>query len=281
MLARRIIHKESTNSPFLSGDSFAGLADYVPFGLEGQGDFEPEKALASEIFFVQADRLEDFEELGDQIGLQPLVVMTGNSDRNFQAARQNPLNCSLWLAQNNAMPLREGLGILPIGLENKRLGRLGLEHHYRRKISSDAKNSILVPPMRSTNPIRALVSREALALGDPFTVLRRYRQAPFYFRIARRFRFILCLEGNGFENHRIWESLYIGSFPVLLRTSWSSNLETLGLPLLIVDSLHDINQELLDNFVELHSKYDPVSERALWIPFWTEKITSMAKGGSS
>lgn len=274
MLVRRVIYKHSTNSPFLSGDSLASLVDHVAFGLDGKGDFEADKARKAKTFFVQADRLEDFETVGKEIGLKPWVVLTGNSDRNFETARENPLNCSLWLAQNNAMPLREGLGILPIGLENKRLGRLGLEKHYRRKLNPNAETKVLVPPMRSTNPVRAIASREALALGEPFRVFRRYTQPPTYFSNVRKFRFVLCLEGNGFENHRIWESLYIGAFPVLLRTPWSTNLETLGLPLLLVDSLQDISQELLDRFVSEHVNFDPITEKKLWLPFWRELISS-------
>lgn len=280
MFARRLMYRSATNSPYLSGDSFASLVDFVPFGVDGNRNFSPDQAVGSRTFFVQADRLEEFETLGYQAGLRPSVVVTGNSDRNFETARPNPLGCDLWLAQNNAMPLAEGQGILPIGLENKRLGRLGLEKHYRRQISSHAENRVLVPPMRSTNPVRATVTKQAISLGDPFVFMKRYRQAPSYFRMVRQFRFLLCLEGNGFENHRVWEALYLGVFPVLLRTPWSTNLETLGLPLLIVERLQDIGQNTLDDFLTKHANFDPASEERLWVPFWNEVINSRVNADS-
>jgi hypothetical protein len=82
------------------------------------------------------------------------------------------------------------------------------------------------------------------------------------------------LEGNGFENHRIWEALYRGSIPILLRTNWSESLREYGFPLLYVDSIDDINQELLVDFGRKHANFDPTSLDALWVPFWKKIIHS-------
>ena len=269
---RRIFYRKTTNSPFISGDSFAEIVDYAPFGFDGQSRPDEKELLKARSLFIPADLLDELEQVGDRLNIRPKVVITGNSDRNFVTARRNPFDCDLWLCQNNAMPPREGLMPLPIGLENKRLGRLGLEKWYKFKKDASRKRIVLVPPMRPTNPKRGKAIREALAQGEPFWVERRYLSASSYFKLLRGFQFALCLEGNGFENCRIWECLYLGIFPVVMRSPFSENLSGLRLPILLVDSLQQVNSELLNNFAEMNCDYDPRSVDQLWIPYWKNMI---------
>lgn len=269
---RRFAYRNTTNSPFLSGDSFAQLADYAAFGLTGREPFDAKAAKRAATFFVQSEKLEEFEKIGLNLGLTANVIITGNSDRNFEQPRPNPLSCNLWLCQNNAMPSRSGLASLPIGLENKRLGRLGLEKWYVNTDPKDRAWRLLVPPMRPTNPIRARVLQEVSSLGKTFQLCTQYLHAADYFELLKKYRFVLCLEGNGFDTHRIWESLYLGVFPVVLSTNWSRNLTDLALPILVVDEIREITPKLLRRFWHSYADFDAKVTPQLWMPFWEQLI---------
>ena len=53
-----------------------------------------------------------------------------------------------------------------------------------------------------------------------------------------RFVFVLCPWGNGFDTHRIWETLYSGSIPVIKKHKTFEYLE--GLPALFIDNYEDL-----------------------------------------
>ena len=90
--------------------------------------------------------------------------------------------------------------------------------------------------------------------------------------MTRDFRFVLCCEGNGFENHRIWETLYQGSFPVMFNSPWSNSLRYLQLPILYIDSLDEINAKFLRDFLDKHLEFRPDELETLWIPYWRKVI---------
>ena len=57
-------------------------------------------------------------------------------------------------------------------------------------------------------------------------------------------KFIFCPEGNGVDTHRIWESLYMGSIPIVIYKD-THHLFT-DLPILFINSWNEINYEFLE-----------------------------------
>jgi len=198
--------------------------------------------------------------------------VTGNSDQNFLDSVELPSSVTLWLCQNNGNPKEEKTRTLPIGIENLRLGRAGLRKYFKPHRSSAPLNRVLVPPMSPTNPERFTVVFEALKRPDIFDVHQRLIDENEYFSLTRDFRFVMCCEGNGYENHRIWETLYQGSFPILINSTWSKSLQYLGLPIMYIDSLDEIRAETLQDFARKNSGFSPESAECLWTPFWEKVI---------
>jgi hypothetical protein len=174
----------------------------------------------------------------------------------------------MWFCQNSAISDNKRIFTLPIGLEDISLGRAGRPKFFgesqRRKHKT---NRVFVPPMSPTNSIRrptVLKCRNSAV----FDVYPKFMGEKEYFSISSQYAFVLCLEGNGFENHRIWESLYQGSFPVVLSTPWSKSLQYLGLPILYVDSIEELDYAKLESFRSKHSTWNPLNAQTLWAPFW-------------
>ena len=269
---RKLRYRRSTNAPFLSGDSFAEACDYRVFGWTGQDRFEPRRALSAESVFVQADRLEEYLSKAQELGTIPKVLVTGNSDRDFSKNLPLPSGVNLWLCQNNSV-LSESVKTLPIGLENIRLGRSGLPKWFPYSSNSNQKKvKVFVPPMSDTNPIRRPSVEYALKKPTVFDVLTDYLPSDKYFSIVREYKFVLCLEGNGFENHRTWETLYLDSFPILLESPFSRTLLDLDVPILVVPSLDSVTLELLNSFLVRHRDFSARATPQLWIPHWTNLI---------
>lgn len=67
-----------------------------------------------------------------------------------------------------------------------------------------------------------------------------------YLKNLQEFAFVLCPWGNGVDNHRIWETLYAGSIPVVKYHQTFSHLESL--PIYFVNNYREINKENLTSW---------------------------------
>jgi len=83
-------------------------------------------------------------------------------------------------------------------------------------------------------------------------------------------KFILCPDGNGMDTHRIWESLYLGSYPIVQRHYFTEEFSK-HVPLLIVDNIRDVNEELLNRKYE-EFKNRKWNWRYLKISYWKKLI---------
>lgn len=267
----QLVHKKSQYKSHLSSDSFAKLADYHVFGRTGNESLERKIAFHSRVVFVNSDR---FDQLDFNLFPNLKVVMAGNSDHNFYHKPKVPNNIELLLLQNCAVADKI-IKTLPIGLENKRTGRYSSLRYFSQSISKEVLNpKILVPPMSDTNLIRRVVIKEAEKFPEIFEVKTQYLHEREYFNSIKKYQFLLCLEGNGFENHRIWESLYLGIFPVMLKSDWSLSLDYLRLPILLVDEISEITREMLQKFWQTNLDFKPEFKPELWMGYWEDLIES-------
>lgn len=264
----RLVNK--TNAPFLSGDGFSSLVDYYAYGSSGTRVIDLSALRNAESIFVNSNLLEQLlEEHFPEIRAN--VIVTGNSDKNWDSKPKLPPSVSLWLAQNSSI-VDPRVATLPLGLENLRHGRSGLKSNFAAYRGARNEGRVLVPPYLNTNDLRPKIVERALERPEIFKVLTKYLPPEDYFSMTREYRFVLCLMGNGYEDHRIWETLYQGNFPVMLASPWQQTLQYLDLPILTVRSIDDISPKLLEGFLSLHSGFVPESKACLWLPFWEKLI---------
>jgi hypothetical protein len=66
-------------------------------------------------------------------------------------------------------------------------------------------------------------------------------------------KFCLCPRGNGIDTCRLWESLYMGTIPIVIYNITHKNL--LDLPILFINDWTDITEDFLNKkYEEIHSK---------------------------
>jgi len=84
------------------------------------------------------------------------------------------------------------------------------------------------------------------------TTLQKRITAWEYSRLSQQYAFIACPRGNGIDTHRLWETLYRGSIPVVKRSAWTEMIEELGLPIVQLDSWEEIHQLNLEEEFSKH-----------------------------
>jgi len=86
--------------------------------------------------------------------------------------------------------------------------------------------------------------------------------------------FIMCPEGNGLDSYRIWESLYLGSIPIVHRDHWSAWME--DLPIMLCDHIGIPPDGELVNFKNGITD-DMFNSPILDFDFWTKHIAESRK----
>lgn len=268
---RRIIYRFRDNYPFLSQKTLSKITDYKVRISRNQLRVNARKVRRAKSIYVRSDFLQEFlSTWGSHISAN--VLVSGGSDANFDESINLPPSIKLALIQNCSLKSHEVIRTLPIGLEDLHLGRSGLKKYHKHSYSVITENKVWVPPMSNTNSIRRPTIIECMTKPQIFDVSIGLMHEDEYYSMCKKYRFILCLEGNGHENHRIWEALYQGSFPILLRTRWSESLEYLDLPILIVDSIDEVNIKLLNDFSLNNQDFRAVGKDNLWVSYWEKMV---------
>ena len=90
-----------------------------------------------------------------------------------------------------------------------------------------------------------------------------------FLRDIKSHSFVLCPRGNGVDTHRLWETLYMGSIPILKRDIAFKEFE--DLPICFINDWNDVNEEFLLNERNriLNNTYNLDKLR---IDYWINKI---------
>jgi hypothetical protein len=274
---QRALNWRRNSSPYLSGDAFADLCDFVykPPRFRSLARQSISLKNADSIFVRGVDFFEFLEEHSSE--LLNKIVLAGNSDFEFNEKIDAHFlkSNNKFLLQNSFISDAENVYTLPIGIENLRWGLNGRKHLFRNIPWEKREDKILFGPFGNTHPLRNEVARKFRSKEGQWGVIESYVEPKKYAKIASNFRYIACVRGNGIDTHRLWESLYRGSVPILMRDKWSESLLSLEIPMLLVDSW-DPN-EILDIVKSNKSfqGFDPGKIDPLWMPYWERKVTNL------
>ena len=251
------MRRNSTSLPYLSGDGFAALV----------------AANSQQIFFCKS---EDVEENLERLGSlsNSFVLLAGNSDRDF--VKDDfclPHNLNRLYLQNSHISQNHLIRTLPIGVENLRHSMNGVPELLRSElVFSEKANKVLVGPFGNTHPQR----EELLGLSSSSSVVivKDRLKIKSFAKFASGFKYVACPRGNGIDTHRVWETLYRGSLPIVLHNEWSRSLEYLGLPIIKVNSW---SEDDLLSVVEKYSNFLPLPPSGLdflWAENWKKLFLS-------
>lgn len=246
-----------SSEPFISGDTFRKMANHVFDETKG---FNPKMVRDGDIIFLKADMIETFFKFFHQKIESRYVLLSHNSDFSFNLENQEYLDDKVihWFAQNINFEADEKISLLPIGLENRRYLKNGLIYHFNKYKNSEKKHLVLLSFNEKTN-ISRLKVKEALK-NNKLITSQMFKNSDSYKKTLSESMYNLCPPGNGLDTHRFWESLLLNTLPIVVRSSFTSNLEKLNIPALYLDKWTDLNEyketELKSLYMEKINKID-------------------------
>jgi hypothetical protein len=265
---KKIIYSNSTNSPYISGDTFLELCD---INIKNMGSRNLNSIKKANTIFCESHCFEEFlEEYGSVVTAK--IMFVGNSDKEFHDIKFRwPRSVKKMFIQNSYISDSKRIFTLPIGLENKALGSNGIGK-YRNIPYEFTDNRVLLGPFGNTHLVRQLVNREFYAFSEMSEIyyLRKRLRRRAYRKLLRNYNLIACPRGNGVDTHRLWESIYYGRYPVIAEDVWAKSLDYLKIPKIEISSwsaaeikkLTTINYEL----------FNPNKIQSIWEPYWVKII---------
>jgi len=195
-----------------------------------------------------------------------------------QGVNEMPPSILKWYA-NNATTISPRVQGIPIGLPpltaqfNPQDGTTALEkRQWVERLQAkekDIDNLVYVNHSNHTNPtlrsdVYSLFSRVPWATCKGGSTRIPY---PEYIEDTHSHKYVVCPEGAGIDCHRVWESLYLGTTPIVKRSIAMSYFEEL--PIIFVDTFEEVNPKFLE---EESQKIYNKSLEMLDMSYWADMI---------
>ena len=189
-----------------------------------------------------------------------LTLVTHQSDRMIDKHTFNkkPRCIKKWYALNTDYS-NDNLIPLPLGVAN--------EYSYKKNIIKDQlpkelkledykknENLVYINFTESTNYKERSWIKEYFSNSAWATVEDSELSIKEYIDKIKKSTFVICPWGNGVDSHRIWETLSLGSIPIVKKHLTFKNLSEL--PILFVNDFKEINEKMLINYLSELEKGD-------------------------
>ncbi len=236
------------------------------------------------IFFCKTDYIRKDFELIKKLN-NDVVFVTGNSDYSINDALVNdaPKNIKKWFCQNRNSD-NDLLESIPIGLENyipcsrenhgyvwpHALGKPKVLDDYKNKKITNFSNLIYANFSAHTNRLHRNQIKKHISNLNFITWEEGLAYPRFVLNLLDH-QSTLCPDGNGFDTHRLYESLHLNRVGITFNSNQFKYLHH-KFPVLLIEDINELSdeKEMTKRIKEINNtKYDL---NCLDVNYWINKI---------
>lgn len=264
---------EQSRDEYISGDAFKRCSQHV---LDQTSNFKPEAVRCGDIIFVQLDYLERFFAHYHPAISTRYILISHNHDVSapgiFKPYLEDP-RLYAWFTQNMDT-CHPKLYPIPIGLIN--LSHSFASGYYQILDTVRAQEPLSKQRLCYGNFNVSTNKQErgqvaALLWGCSWICWEKPVGYRAYLRHLAQSCFVLSPAGGGLDCYRTWETLIMGSFPVV-RSSFLDSLYE-GLPVLIVKQWEEVTCAFLEHkYTEMH--HNTYTYEKLFFHYWEVLVRS-------
>ena len=239
--------------PFVSGDSFRKKCNHI---FDEIKKCDPTKINNNDFVFVKSDLLKDFfNDVHPRIK-NKYNLISHNSDEAINGTYGRYLDDKIlnWYAQNVEEKFDPRVKIIPIGLENRWHLKNGRIKNFIDISNNLPKKNILIHASFSKNTHKSRPEiLNKIKLIENVTI-NEAKKNKDYLNVLASSYFNICPRGNGIDTHRIWESLIFETIPIVENNSFTAQLDSLGIPVLILESWDVLGEYSKEDLLEIYFK---------------------------
>lgn len=205
-------------------------------------------------YFIKTDYINHFLNT-NYIPNKPFILITHNSDYGIDSSYSKYLEYEhliKWYAQNVSYQ-HDKLIPIPIGIANKQWPH-GNTDTIRSVIDKNyTKNQLIYANFN----IKTNINQRTHCLNNIDNSYYEYNISfDLYLEKLAKSYFSVCPMGNGIDSHRIWESLYLNTIPIVEKTIHIEYLKNqFNLPIIMLDDWKQfkdlqLNTDLYSNLIK-------------------------------
>ena len=234
------------------------------------------------VIFTSVQLIEELFKLlnkNEEFNNIKIVCSQGDEDFSSKLIIKKP-KCVSKVYSINISTKDNSLIPIPIGLSNNYSPKNLIDKDFKTTNTSDFFNSkenfLYINFQENTNRLardtiyKFFNSKEWAKVDLPNLSLNEYK------RNLENSSFVLCPWGNGFDTHRVWESLYSGAIPITINHITYGYLE--DLPVIFVDNFENLSKQFLEESIQNLSKNEYNFEK-LYMDYWIKEIRGKEKVG--
>lgn len=261
--------------PFISGDSFRKIANHV---WENENkEINLLDLTDGDVIFCETELLKELEESVLGKLNNRIVLILGNSDHSNGPSIESIMKfkCITYVFAQNLEKHIEGVEVLPIGLENAWRSNHGRVRKFKSGMNLDSPRiSRIMWSFNVGNNVASRLSAKNFLTNSKVADFMGDLSAKRHRNALKRYKFVAAPPGNGLDTHRMWEAIYMGCIPIVIRTHMTMRFSELGLPVLTVDSFEEVCR-LTEN--DLNLIYQDLLPRfkseVIWAQYWIDQIS--------
>jgi len=257
----------------ISGKGFSNYCDLVFCRRYIHNfDYNPTNLKENALVFLNLDNFDEFVNILKKYNPKnKFILITHNSDISFTENHFNKIEIYInkIYAINNVYN-HPYVNTIPIGFIDKELSRIESIKNER----NNEKNILIYMNFNiNTNPIKRQRCYNILKNKKWITKESNISKTEFYNKISKS-KYIISPEGTGIDCHRIYESIYLNSIPILENNAMDSFYK--DLPVMIVKDWGEITKEYLENnydkYLNKLNKWKIDNPDWLYPNFWIKEI---------
>jgi hypothetical protein len=255
--------------PYISGDAFRAYCDFVLDETNATLPLDQIKERST--IFVGPYELRKFFEIYHPAIHSSYILVTHNTDDANPGPYANYLEDKkliAWFSQNVENYEHPKLFPIPIGVANRYTfhGDLSLLNSITKNLPK--KDILLFMSLGRTHPERNLV----INLFKKKKFCTTHNNIPYqdFLKTLAQSKFVLSPRGRGWDCHRTWEALYLGSIPIVKDSSCRELFR--DLPVLVVKDWTEITEEFLFQSYQDFQKKVYKTEK-MYMDYWLSLIS--------
>ncbi|EKE08403.1 MAG: hypothetical protein ACD_17C00185G0001 [uncultured bacterium] len=265
----RFCVERRSSYPYMTGDTWRFFCNWQCTEKE---EFDPKQVKKGDTVFVEYQLLESFQKIAQYIQ-HPFILITPNVENysdnplpgNFIKLLKNK-NVAAWFMQNIDCPCSERLIPIPIGLSN--------DFWTYGKLEGGTKERHILAYVNFN--VDTNLGQRTACLNYFSTMVWAHRAEPKtfseYVDDLSHAVFVISPPGSGLDCHRTWEALYMGCYPIVLRSTLCPLYEEL--PVVVVDSWEEVTEDFLHEKKETF-RTSSWNFKKIYMPYWFEKVTRL------
>lgn len=264
-----VVRDLSDTSPYLSGNAFRCFADHIVDNT--RVPFYPERVKEGDVVYLKTKYIKRFMRYMHPRIKARYILLTHAGDEDIpgeQMALLEDKKVLKWFGMNPTLS-HPKLVAVPIGVDSERVQAiLDLRAHPVEK-----ERLLYLNFDEKTHPERVEV--KAHFSKQPFCTIQERLELTEFLGELMRSKFTVSPRGNGIDCIRVWESLMLGTIPIVK----SSSLDSLyaDLPVLIVQDWSEVTEEFLERKWPEMAQASYRMEK-LQMDYWFNQINEVRKG---